>query len=314
MADQNTIFLTGGSGFVGQAVAKMLVERGYGVRALVHRQSPGTFAGVQCCEGDLFAPGSLEPAMRGCAAVIHLVGIINEVPRRGITFEHLHVDATRSVLTAAQRSGVRRFIHMSVLGARRDAASHYHRSKWQAEQLVQTSQLDWTIFRPSLIHGPHGQFTRMMNAWAKKRQAPWLFMPYFGRGWLGMAGSGTIQPIFVDEVARAFADSLHISATIGRAYDLAGKDILTWPQMYHTAGRILVGKQRATAALPIWLARILASVLPYRLLGFNRDQVIMAGENNTADSNAFINDFGWCPSGFASTLTSYADSIDGGTF
>ena len=65
------------------------------------------------------------------------------------------------MVTAAQQAGVRRFVHMSALGTRPNAASRYHQTKWAAEELVRHSGLEFTIFRPSLIYGPQDQFINL---------------------------------------------------------------------------------------------------------------------------------------------------------
>ena len=103
--------------------------------------------------GGLFEAAALDEGMRGCDAVVHLVGIIRERPSRGVTFGAVHLEGTRRVVDAAARNGVRRYVHMSALGTRPDAASDYHRTKYEAEEYVRAGGSDWTIFRPSLIHG-----------------------------------------------------------------------------------------------------------------------------------------------------------------
>src|SRR5947207_5934930 len=137
-----TVFVTGASGFVGGAVVGELLERGYEVNALVHRRPILSAGGkVHSIEGDLFDAKALERGMRGASAVIHLVGIIFEHPYSGITFGRMHSDATRSVVDAAKVAGVKRFVHMSALGTRVDAASDYHKTKFAAEQYVRVSGL-----------------------------------------------------------------------------------------------------------------------------------------------------------------------------
>ena len=116
---------------------------------------------------------------------------------------------------------------MSALGSRPDAVATYHRTKFEAESYVRASGLDWTIFRPSLIHGPRGEFMTMEAGWARGRRAPFLFMPYFGGGLLGRRDGGLVQPVYVRDVARAFADALENPATIGEVYLIGGPDAMS---------------------------------------------------------------------------------------
>lgn len=305
------VFVTGGSGFVGSAILRQLRGRGYSANALTHRGGvPRTSPEVEEIRGGLFDTAALDRGMAGCTAVIHLVGIIVEKPSQGVTFERTHFEGTRAVVDAAKRNGVARFIHMSALGTRPNAASHYHQTKWKAEEYVRASGTDWTIFRPALIHGPGG-FMQMEAAWARKAAAPFVAMPYFGKGVLGLGGSGLLQPVHVDDVARAFVEAIDCPQSIHKTYDLAGPDRLTWPQFHEAASRELVGKRRLTAPLPAWWAKLLASAGLGPLLGFNRDQVIMSQEDNIGDPAPFETDFGWKLRPFAATLREYAPLLKG---
>ena len=301
------VFVTGGSGFVGRAVIDELLGRGYAVTALAHRAEVKTAGGggVRAVRGDLFDAKALDEAMRGCAAVIHLVGIIFEMPSKGITFERIHYQGTVSVVDAARRSGVRRYLHMSALGTRPGAVSEYHRTKYRAEEYVRASGLDWTIFRPSLVHGPGGEFMRMEARWARGTAPPFLFMPYFGAGLLGRRGAGLIQPVYVKDVARAFVDALEKPQTIGEVYPLGGPERMTWRQMHRTVAEVLRGKPRRVAAVPAWYAGALTRAVPRFLLPFNRDQVIMSQEDNTCDTAKAARAFGWVPTPFREALQEY---------
>jgi NADH dehydrogenase len=134
-------------------------------------------------------------------------------------------------------------------------------------------------------------------------------MPYFGGGLLGGKGAGTLQPVHVQDVAKAFVDALENPKTIGEIYLLAGPDQLTWPQLHHTVSRHVVGKERMTLPLPVWVGNFYAAIGVAPLLGFNRDQVVMSQENNTADITKFVNDFGWQPRGFEESLKQYARQL-----
>jgi NADH dehydrogenase len=304
------VFVTGGSGFVGSAVIDELVGRGHSVHALVNREPVHDRDGrVRSFPGGLFDAAALDAGLAGCDAVIHLVGIIFERPGKGITFERMHFEGAKAVIDAAKRGGVRRFLHMSALGVRANAASEYHRTKWKAEEQLRNSGLDWTIFRPGLIHGPRGEFMQMEAAWARKNKMPFLFMPYFGRGVLGFGGSGLIQPVYVKEVARAFADALEKTNTIGQTYEIAGPDRMDWTTMHRLVARTLTGKPRATLPVPAWYAKALTFVVPQALLPFNRAQVIMSQEDNTCDLRKFESDFGWSTQKFDATLLGYKDQL-----
>ena len=171
------IFIAGGTGFVGGHLVRALLKNGHSVRTLVHGRSTNS-GEVEQIAGDVTRFETLEQGLSGCDAVINLVGIIREFPSRGITFERLHVQATANLLAAAASNGIRRYLQMSALGSRPAAVSGYHQTKWRAEELVRGSGLDWTIFRPSLIFGPHDAFINMLAV--QLRLAP--IMPVIGSG------------------------------------------------------------------------------------------------------------------------------------
>lgn len=295
------VCLTGGTGFVGRAVVRQLVSNGHQVQLLVrpkHRAGPATPAAgpaVVVREGDPLDPASLAPLLRGQDAVIHLVGIISECGCQ--TFEHVHVGLTRGVLEAARRAGVPRWIHMSALGTRPGAASRYHQTKWAAEELVRASGLAWTIFRPSLIYGPEDLFTNLL---ARLAISP--VVPVMG------SGQGLLQPIAVDRVARAFAGALECPASVGRVYDLAGPERLTFNQVLDII-LAATGRRRLKLHVPLPFARALAAVLEAafpallrRPPPLNRDQLLMLQEDNIGDPAPADREFGLVHEPFAEAM------------
>jgi uncharacterized protein YbjT (DUF2867 family) len=298
------IFVTGGGGFVGSAVINELLARGYDVVALVHSKGLPDHGGrVMSISGGLFeAP--LQQAMSGCAAVIHLVGII--VEKGEATFQRMHVEGTERVLVAAKMAGVRRYVQMSALGSRPDAVANYHKTKFAAEELVRASGLDWTIFQPSMIHGPDGEFMQWVAAWARGKKAPYLFMPYFGAGLLGFGPPKQIQPVYVGDVARAFVESLEKPVSVKQTFPLAGPERMTWPDFLHRCAIAITGHKKFVLPIPAWYAKLLTLIVPAKMLPFNRDQVIMSQEDNTADMGKFISAFSWRPTQMEAALAGYA--------
>jgi NADH dehydrogenase len=240
------IFISGGTGFVGGHVCAALRERGHKLRVLVHRRGSDPASGVEYVVGDVARLESFAVEMSGCDAAINLVGIIREFPSRGQTFEKLHVQATGNMVEAARRAGVSRFLHMSALGTRSEAVSGYHRSKWQAEELVRESGLKWTIFRPSLVFGPHDAFINMLAA--QLRLVP--VMPVIG------SGSYRLQPIHGDDVARCFAMALEMPETIGQTYELCGSDRVSYEELLDLIAAALGRARPFKPHLPLGIMKL----------------------------------------------------------
>ena len=244
------IFVAGGTGFVGVHLIKELQKSDHTMRLLRHSRKtlPGESEQVT---GDVTRLESFAESTAGCDAIINLVGIIRETPSRDITFERMHVTATANMLAAATANGISRYLQMSALGTRPSAVSAYHQSKWRGEELVRASALDWTIFRPSLIYGPHDAFVNMLAA--QLRLAP--VMPVIG------SGSYRLQPIHADDVARCFARALELPVTIGKTYELCGNDRLSYEDLLDMIADVL-GKHRPMKPhLPLGLMKLLIPVL-----------------------------------------------------
>jgi NADH dehydrogenase len=289
------IFIFGGTGFVGQHVVAALRNHGHELRLLVHSRSPHILDGIDQVEGDITRLESFERAAEGCDAVINLVGIIREFPLRGVTFNKLHVQATAHAVAAAQKAGIRRYLHMSALGTRADAVSQYHVTKFQAEQLVRSSGLDATIFRPSLIYGPQDDFINMLAG--QLRLAP--IVPVIG------SGSYRLQPIHVDDVARCFALALELPETVGECYELCGNDRLPFVTLLDEVASAMGRWKPIKVHFPLLLIK---SIIPLmqRLPQFpiTMDQLQMLLEESIC-GGMWKKVFGFEPRSFADGIREY---------
>lgn len=301
-----TVALTGSTGFVGRHVLPHLLQAGHQVRALVRDPSKlPAGANVTAVTGDLFDDAALRKLVEGADAVIHLVGIIMEKPSQGQTFDRIHRQGTQNLLAAASKSRVRRWVQMSALGTREHGVSQYHRTKWQGEQAVRQSKFEWTIIRPSLIHGPDGEFMQMVKGFWTQPVPP--FVPYFGAGALGTGGAGRLQPVWVEDVARCFVSALSKPESVGETYPLGGPDVYTWPGLYDTIRKHLPGaRNKPIVAVPAWLAKIMSNMPG---VPFNVDQVIMSQEDSVCDTGKVRAELGVEPAPFESTFASYAGQV-----
>ena len=274
------IFITGGTGFVGREIVRQLREEGRTIRLLVRNpnserlQDIPVRSGVEMHVGNVLDAASLRGALEGMHAVIHLVGIISEMGES--TFENVHDAGTQNILAATREAGIERFIYMSALGVRPESVSRYHQSKWAAEEAVRQSDLDYTLFRPSLIYGPDDQF---VNLFARiSRYSPVIPVLADARF--------HFQPVPVETVARAFVCSVAEPRSISETYDLCGPEALTLSQMVDEICRVL-GRKRLKLQLPLSISRRQAAFLEFiyprvfkKPAPLNRDQLIMLHEEN----------------------------------
>jgi NADH dehydrogenase len=246
------ILVTGGTGFVGRRVVHALRAEGRPVRCLVRDRERASYLEAWGCElahGDVTDAASLRRAVEGCTGVVHLVSII---AGKAEEFERVMTRPTRELVAAAEDAGARRWLQMSALGTseRSRGLVPYYGAKWEMEQAVKGSGLEWTIFRPSFVFGKEGGVLPMFL-----RQARLLpVMP--------VAGDGTrrLQPIWVDDVAAFFVRAFPSPAATGQTYDLGGPDTPTWNELYRAIQRAL-GKSRPLVHLPLGLVKANAAFL-----------------------------------------------------
>lgn len=347
MTQSMTVAVTGASGFVGRSVVGEMLARGWRVRGLARslkdvkafdqraREIAGEVAKarglpgggqVDWFAGDACDAGSLDLLCRGAGAVVHLVGIIREV-RGGNgqpqTFERMHVKATQAAIEAAKRAGVRRYVQMSALGVGAEGRSQYQKTKWAAEQAVRRSGLDWTIFRPSLIHGQDSEFIAMLTEIASGEKPPFFFIPYFVRAEedrrvpmrFGDWEPAKVQPVAIEDVAYAFAESLVRPESIGEVYNLTGSEVLDWRSLSETIRDVVPGtnKKMGTWFVPgehaAMAAKAAAAVGLGGLLPFDEGQALMAIEDSAADWTKAKNDLGLTPRPFTESLREYAQKV-----
>ena len=270
------IFLTGGTGFVGGHLQQALLARGHTLRLLVHKRGGAAAPGVEQVEGDVTLLPSFAEAVAGCDATVNLVGIIREFPGRGVTFQRLHVEATRNVLEAAKGAGVRRHLQMSALGTRADATSGYFKSKFLAEEEVRASGLNCTIFRPSIVFGPKDDFVNKLAGYLKSFPA----VPVIGDG------EYRLQPIAADDVARCFADALERPETVGKTFDLCGPEPMSYNDLLDTIARVVGKGHAAKLPNPLPLMRLVVPFLQrFPFFPITMDQIAMLVEGNVCDGS-----------------------------
>lgn len=229
------ILLIGGNGFVGRVIAAQLQLAGYSVviptSHLAAARELRMLPKVHVEEADVREFDELQSLcgrVKPNGAVINLVGVLHDKPANpyGKIFKAAHVELPKNIITAMQLHGLKRYLHMSALGADSNGPSMYQRSKGDGEGAVKASNLDWTIFRPSVIFGAQDQFINLFSKLTKLFPA----MPLANH-------QAQFQPVSVDDVATAFVRSLSMPKTIHQSYDLVGPMVYTMKEIVEFAAR-----------------------------------------------------------------------------
>jgi NADH dehydrogenase len=254
------IIVVGGTGFVGGGIVRELARRGKAVAVLSrdparHRDRfPGL--SVEYRKGDVTDHDSLKSAFAGIDTVISSQQFPNspiENPGKGYTFEKVDAEGTENLVRAAKEAGVKRFVYLSGVGAAPDAERHWFRAKWRAETAVRESGMTYTIIRPSWVFGPEDVALNRFLGMSR-------FLPFVPL--IGNAGKQRLQPVFVDDVARAVAESLDKPAADSKVFEIGGPEALTMTEIVRTALEV-AGRKRLMLAAPRSLMKLLASIIQF---------------------------------------------------
>jgi uncharacterized protein YbjT (DUF2867 family) len=274
------ILVTGATGFIGPTVVRALRERDLPVRALVRRPScsaASTLAswGAELVQGDITDAESVRRAVAGADVVVHLVAIRQG---RAEEFQRVMEQGTRDLVAAAREAGIRRFVLMSALGASeetKDLVPYYH-AKWEQEQTLRGSGLEHVIFRPSFVFARDGGILPTFRKLARLTPVT----PIIG------SGEQRIQPIWVEDVAAYFAQSVDHAEAANRLFELGGPDAVSWNEFWERLKQVL-GMRRPSVHVPVGLMRVNA-LLTERLPGnipLTRDLLTMLEHGDNVVSN-----------------------------
>lgn len=218
------ILVTGGTGFIGKALIRQLVEMGQPVRTLVRPspRSPSLPRGVavDVAVSSLNDPRGLRGALVGVDTVYHLVSAERHGPRASLM--KTDIQGTRAVVEAAVDAGVKRIFYVSHLGADRASAYPVLKAKAIAEEYIRRSGLDYTILRSAIVFGPNDGLTTGM-ARLLKALPSFFLIPGDGRTLL--------QPLWIEDLVTCLAWALEDSETLNRTVEIGGPEYLTFTQV-----------------------------------------------------------------------------------
>jgi uncharacterized protein YbjT (DUF2867 family) len=263
------ILLTGATGTVGSALLRRLTMDGRPVRALVRdqRRLGDQRVRVQIALGDLADPPSFRNALRGVDTVVHLAASIRDQPRGSI--EELNALATLRLVRAAERAGVRRFLFFSAMNASHHSRTRFFRAKALAEDAVEASDLETTVFRPSIIYAPGDPWLTLLD-----RLSRLPAMPVSG------SGKALFQPVWAEDVADAVMNAL---AASNSTYELAGPEVLSYNDIVRA---VLRAEHRRRRLVHVPLPLVRGSLKLLRFATWDEAELMeepMVTERGTAD-------------------------------
>jgi uncharacterized protein YbjT (DUF2867 family) len=276
------VLVTGATGYVGREVAERLRDDGHDVVGFSRASG-----------GDVRDFDAVRHAVEGTDAVAHLVAILDG---SDADFRDTIAQGTVNVVRAMSESGVRRLLHMSAAGVNEAHASRtrYWRAKWDAKRTVMESDLDWTVFEPSFVFGRGGgalvEFERLIR------------LPV-----VPVAGDGRYrhQPVWIGDVAAAFAAALARPETIGKRYELGGPQAFTFDELLDELARVTGRPRRRKLHAPVGLAKAQTAVLRHLPppLRATSEQIEMLVDGTECDIGPMRAELGIEPASLADAYT-----------
>jgi nucleoside-diphosphate-sugar epimerase len=267
------IAITGAAGFVGRHLARALLDDGHEVilitRGSAHRDDsiPG-LASARLCPIGISEEARLVEAFAGCDAVAHCAGISREIGSQ--TYQRVHVEGTRNVVNAAKRAQVKKILLLSFLRARAHCGSPYHESKWEAEEMVRSSTLDYTVIKAGVIYG---QGDQMLDHLSHSLRA----FPVFPL--VGMKDQ-TVRPVAVEDVVRVLQACLIQGRLSRQTVAAVGPEALAFSELVRRVARV-VGRHPVLLRLPVPVHYLLAWVfertMAVPLVSFSQVRMLSEG-------------------------------------
>jgi NADH dehydrogenase len=262
------IVITGANSATGQAILRCASEQAGHITLVAAVRSERAAEEIRSLLGEPNStaqisyddPRSLDAAFRGASAVIQLAGILIE--RADSNYEQANVASARSVVEAAKRVSVEKFVLVSATGADEKSANRYYRTKGQAEALVRDSGLCYTILRAPLLLGPETEGSAALARNASGNQAKLIG-----------GGRHLQQPLFVGDLARAALAAAQPPVASNRILDLVGPVSLPERELVERAARLLghTVRVRSIPKAPLRLTLAIRQLVSGP--GFSRDVV-----------------------------------------
>lgn len=251
--------VTGGTGFVGSAIVKQLVEQKETVLVLTRNpikvEPSRRVPGAHYIEGDVMDPLSLQKAVKGCDSIVHCVqfpGAPFENPKKGWTYVNVDGQGTKNLCNAAKEENIQRMIYISGLGAGQNRTESWFVAKDMAEKAIVENIPHPTILRPSIMYGPQDQ---SLNKLLLATKMP-VFFPMMGRG------QSTVAPLFIEDLAKVVGYCLNRTSSFGQIFELGGPEKMTFLSMIQKALQV-VGKKRIFVPIPVGIFKSIAKIIKH---------------------------------------------------
>ena len=278
--------ILGGGGFIGRYLVRNLTNKNF--RCIIPTRNPFTkgylktqapSGAVEIIKFNTDNLNEIKNSINNSDVVINLCGILYE--NRKQKFYTIHSDLPDTITNLCAQANVKKFIHVSAIGASKDSKSKYQQSKFLGEEKALNNFKNTVVIRPSVVCGSEDNFTNLFAKLSVSPVIPVVNMNY------------KFQPIFVNDVARAILKAIETKNNEGKIYEIGGEKIISFGDMIKLILKI-IGKKRLVVEMPMTLAKIqsaLLGLLPIPPI-LTKDQCLILSEkdNVVSDNHLSIED------------------------
>ena len=271
--------ILGGGGFIGRYLVRNLTKKNYRCIISTRNSFQKGYLKTQATPGSIELVNwnsnnfdEIKESIKNSDVVINLIGILYETKKQ--KFMNIHAGIPEAISKICAQSDVKKFIHVSAIGANENSKSLYQRSKFQGEVKALTNFKNTTIIRPSVVCGTEDNFT---NLFSKLSILP--VIPVVGINY-------KFQPILVSDVADAIIKAIEFKDNHGKIYEIGGPKIISFGDMVKSIMKTL-NKKRFVIEMPMTLAKIQSSILSLLPISpiLTKDQCEILSESDNVVSN-----------------------------
>ena len=245
--------ILGGGGFIGRYLVRKLTKKNFRcidptrnpfAKGYLKTQAPP--GAIEIIDFNSKNFNEIKNAINNSDVVINLTGILYETRKQ--KFNTIHEDLPETIANLCAQSDVKKFVHVSAIGASKESKSKYQQSKFLGEEKSLNSFKNTIVIRPSVVCGSEDNFTNLFAKLSFSPIIPVLNMNY------------KFQPIFVNDVARAILKAIEAKNNEGKIYEIGGEKVISFQDMVKSILRI-IGKKRLVVEMPMTLAKIQSTLL-----------------------------------------------------
>ena len=284
--------ILGGGGFIGRYLVRNLTKKNYRCIISTRKAFQKGYLKTQATPGAIelvdWNPNNfsdLKEAIKNSDVVINLIGILYETRKQ--KFYNIHASIPEAIAKICSQSDVKKFIHVSAIGASENSKSLYQKSKYQGEVKALNNFKNTVIVRPSVVCGTEDNFT---NLFSKLSILP--VIPVVGINY-------KFQPILVDDVADAIVQAIELKGNEGKIYEIGGPKVISFGDMVKSILKT-INKKRLVVPMPMSIAKIQSTItdlLPFPpILTKDQCEILSEADNVVSNNNLTLKDLDIEPS------------------